>query len=143
MDYENIKKKIRLFKLLEKLKKRDLFKELNNLNLINSEINKTDSLIKKIDLIINENNSDNEKDVILAGSFKDKSKLLNVLNNQKIIAKNKKDFLFEQKSISNLKYSKKLFEKNKIKDKIKNKILILENLKELKMQQLNRKRKNR
>ena len=136
MDYENIKKKIRLFKLLEKLKKRDLFRELNNLNLINSEINKTISLIKKIDLIIHENKSKKENEIILAGYFKDKSKLLNVLNNQKIIARNKKDFLFEQKNISNLKYSKKLLEKNKIKDKIKNKILILDDLKELKMQQL-------
>ena len=34
MDYEKTKKKIRLFKLLEKIKKRDLFRELYNLNLI-------------------------------------------------------------------------------------------------------------
>ena len=143
MDYEKTKKKIRLFKLLEKLKKRDLFKELHNLNLINSEINKTDSLINKIDSLINENKSDKKENIILAGSFKDKSKLLNVLNNQKIIAKNKKDYLFEQKKISNYKYSKKLLEKNKIKDELNNKISIFENLKELKMQQLNRNRKNR
>ena len=78
MDYEKTKKKIRLFKLLEKLKKRDLFKELHNLNLINSEINKTDSLINKIDSLINENKSDKKENIILAGSFKDKSKLLNV-----------------------------------------------------------------
>ena len=106
MDYEKTKKKIKLFKLLEKLKKRDLFRELYNLNIINSEINKSDSLINKIDSLINENNSDKEEEVTLAGFFKDKSKLLNVLNNQKIIAKNKKDFLLEQKKISNSKYSK-------------------------------------
>lgn len=143
MDYEKTKKKIKLFKLLEKLKKRDLFRELYNLNIINSEINKTDSLINKIDSLINENNSDKEEEVTLAGFFKDKSKLLNVLNNQKIIAKNKKDFLLEQKKISNSKYSKKLFEKNKIKNEINNKISIFENFKELKMQHLNRNRKNR
>ena len=35
-----IKKEIRLFKLLEKLKKRDLYNHLNNVNLVNEELKK-------------------------------------------------------------------------------------------------------
>ena len=48
-----IKKEIRLFKLLEKLKKRDLYKQINNINLLNEEIKKTDDLLDKINYIIN------------------------------------------------------------------------------------------
>ena len=47
-----IKKEIRLFKLLEKLKKRDLHNHLNNLNLLNEELEKTDQLLFKINDII-------------------------------------------------------------------------------------------
>ena len=43
-----IKKEIRLFKLLEKLKKRDLFNHINNVNLLNEELEKTDQLLSKI-----------------------------------------------------------------------------------------------
>ena len=47
-----IKKEIRLFKLIEKLKKRDLYKQINNINLLNEEIKKTDDLLDKINYII-------------------------------------------------------------------------------------------
>ena len=45
---DKIKKEIRLFRLLEKLKKRDLYNHLNNVNLINEELEKTDQLLFKI-----------------------------------------------------------------------------------------------
>ena len=50
-----IKKEIRLFKLLEKLKKRDLYNHLNNVNLLNEELDKTNRLLSKINNIIQEN----------------------------------------------------------------------------------------
>ena len=143
MDSNIYKKKIKLFKLLEKLKKRDLFKEMYNLNLINSEITKTDTLIDKINLLIKENKPKIKKKILLAASYKDKSKLINILNNQKIIAKNKKDFLFQQKNSYKLKFSKKLLEKNKVKKEIKNKVTLFDTHKELELEQINIKPKNR
>ena len=50
-----IKKEIRLYALLEKLKKRDLYNHINNVNLINEEVEKTDLLLTKINSIIHEN----------------------------------------------------------------------------------------
>ena len=43
-----IKKEIRLFKLLEKLKKRDLYNHFNNINLLNEELDKTDQRAKEV-----------------------------------------------------------------------------------------------
>ncbi len=143
MNKKIFKKKIKIFKLLEKMKKRDLSKEIYNLNLINSEIGKTDSLIEKIDFLISENTTKYSKTAVLASAFKDKSKIINVLNNQKIIARNKKDFLLEQKRSANKKFSKKLLEKNKVRDEIKNKILSFDNYNELKIDQENRKAKDK
>ena len=58
---KKIKKEIRLFKLLNKLKKRDLYNHLNNVNLLNEELEKTDQLLFKIDNIIQENSGKNDK----------------------------------------------------------------------------------
>ena len=41
---DKIKKEIKLFRLLEKLKKKDLFNHLNNVNLLNDELEKTNQL---------------------------------------------------------------------------------------------------
>ena len=38
---DKIKKEIKLFSLLEKLKKRDLYNHLNNVNLLNEELERT------------------------------------------------------------------------------------------------------
>ena len=59
-----IKKEIRLFKLLEKLKKRDLYNQLNNVNLVNEELKKTDQLLAKISNIIQENNEKTDKNLL-------------------------------------------------------------------------------
>ena len=49
---DKIKKELKLFGLLEKLKKRDLFNHLNNVNLLNEELEKTNKLLSKINIII-------------------------------------------------------------------------------------------
>ena len=90
-----IKKEIRLFKLLEKLKKRDLFNHINNVNLLNEELEKNDQLLSKINDIIRENSIKTNKN-LLGATFKNKSKIINIMSNQKQVAENKKDFLLEQ-----------------------------------------------
>ena len=75
-----IKKEIRLFKLLEKLKKRDLYMHLNNASLVNEELKKTDQLLSKISKIIQENSKKNNEN-LLGATFKNKSKVINIMNN--------------------------------------------------------------
>ena len=88
---DKIKKEIRLFRLLEKLKKRDLYNHLNNVNLLNEQLEKTDQLLSKINNIIQEN-TDKTDNNILGAIFKNKSKVINIMSKQKYIAENKKDF---------------------------------------------------
>ena len=80
-----IRKEIRLFNLLEKLKKRDLYNQLNNMNLLNEELEKTDILLSKINNLIEENTQKNDRN-LLGAIFKSKSKVINVMSNQKQIA---------------------------------------------------------
>ena len=112
-----IKKEIRLFKLLQKLKKRDLHNHLNNVNLVNEELKKTDLLLSKISNIIEENSEKTNKN-LLGSIFKNKSKVINIMNNQKQIAENKKDFLLEQKNKIDLDIAKILLQKDKIEKKV-------------------------
>ena len=91
-----IKKEIRLFKLLEKLKKRDLYNQINNVNLINEELEKTDQLLSKINNIIQENTEKTDKN-LLGATFKNKSKVINIMSKQKNIAENKKEFFIRTK----------------------------------------------
>ena len=58
---DKIKKEIRLFRLLEKLKKRDLYNHLNNVNLLNEELEKTNQLLSKINNIIQDNTEKTDK----------------------------------------------------------------------------------
>ncbi len=129
-----IKKEIRLFKLIEKLKKRDLYKQINNINLLNEEIKKTDDLLDKINYIINENSQKTDEQDLLGANFKNKSKIINVMSNQKSIANNKKDYLLEQKYNSDLELAKTLLQKDKVKEKIQNKVSQYHTFKELKSQ---------
>ena len=69
-----MKKKLKLFKRLETLKRKDIFKDQQNSNLISKEITKTNNLIKKIDLIISENSQKNTNKSISAAFFKNESK---------------------------------------------------------------------
>ena len=132
-----IKKEIRLYKLLEKLKKRDLYNQINNVNLINEELKKTDLLLSKIDNIIQENNKKTNKNLIGA-TFKNKSKVINVMSKQKHIAENKKGFLLEQKNKTDLEIAKIFIQKEKIERKVHNKKLEFSDYQDLKLEITNR-----
>ena len=132
-----IKKEIRLFKLLEKLKKRDLYNHLNNVNLLNEELEKTDKLLFKINDIIDENSGKNDKN-LLGATFKNKSKVINIMTNQKQIAENKKDFLLEQKNKTDLEIMKTFVQKDKIEKKVQNKKLEFRDFQDLKFEITNR-----
>ena len=132
-----IKNEIRLFALLEKLKKRDLYKHLNNVNLINEEVEKTNLLLAKINSIIQENSEKTDKN-LLGATFKNKSKVINIMSNQKQITENKKNFLLEQKNKTDIEIAKTLFQKDKIKNKVHNKRLEYSEFQELKLENINR-----
>ena len=132
-----IKKEIRLYKLLEKLKKRDLYNQINNVNLINVELEKTDILLSKIDNIIQENNKKTNKNLIGA-TFKNKSKVINIMSKQKQIAENKKEFLLEQKNKTDLAIAKTFIQKDKVEKKIYNKRTEFSEFQDLKLEITNR-----
>ena len=132
-----IKKEIRLFKLLEKLKKRDLYNHLNNVNLLNEELEKTDQLLFKINNIIEENTKKTDEN-LLGATFKNKSKVINIMSNQKQIAENKKGFLIEQKNKTDLEIAKTFIQKDKIEKKVHNKKIQFGELKDLKLEITNR-----
>ena len=131
-----IKKEIRLFKLLEKLKKRDLYKHFNNANLLNEELEKTDQLLSKINNIIEEN-TETDKNV-LGATFKNKSKVINIMSKQKNIAENKKNYLLEQKNITDLEIAKTYIQKEKVEKKVYNKKLEFSESRDLKLEITNR-----
>ena len=132
-----IKKEIRLFRLLEKLKKRDLYNHINNVNLINEELEKTDVLLSKINNIIQDNTEKTDKR-ILGATFKNKSKVVNIMSKQKHIAENKKGFLLEQKNKTDLEIAKIFIQKDKIEKKIYNKKLEFGEFQDLKLEITNR-----
>ena len=132
-----IKKEIRLFKLLEKLKKRDLYNHLNNVNLVNEELKKNDQLLAKISNIIEENSEKTNKN-LLGAIFKNKSKVINIMNNQKQIVENKKDFLLEEKNKIDLDIAKTFIQKDKIEKKIYNKKLEFGEFQDIKLEISNR-----
>ena len=134
---DKIKKEIKLFGLLEKLKKRDLFNHLNNVNLLNEELEKTNQLLSKINNIIQENTEKTDNH-ILGATFKNKSKVVNVMSKQKYIAENKKGFLLEQKSKTDLEIAKTIIQKDKIEKKVHNKKLEFNEFRDLKLEITNR-----
>ena len=134
---KKIKKEIRLFKLLEKLKKRDLYNHLNNVNLINEELEKNNKLLSQINNIIQENTKTTDKN-LLGATFKNKSKVINIMSNQKQIAENKKDFLLEQKIKTDLQIAKIYIQKDKIEKKVQTKKLEFREFKDLKLEITNR-----
>ena len=134
---DKIKKEIKLLGLLEKLKKRDLFNHLNNLNLLNEELVKTNQLLSKIDNIIQEN-TEKTDNYILGATFKNKSKVVNVMSKQKYIAENKKGYLLEQKNKTDLEIAKIFIQKDKIEKKVYNKKLEFGESQDLKLEITNR-----
>ena len=136
-----IKKEIRLFKLLEKLKKRDLYNHFNNINLLNEELDKTDQILSKINNIIQENTKKTDNN-ILGATFKNKSKVINIMSKQKYIAENKKGYLLEQKNKTDLEIAKTIIQKDKIEKKVHNKKLEFSEFRDLKLEIKNRNFKN-
>ena len=134
---KKIKKEIRLFKLLEKLKKRDLYNHLNNVNLINEELEKNNKLLSQINNIIQENTKTTDKN-LLGATFKNKSKVINIMSKQKQIAENKKDFLLEQKNKIDLDIAKTFIQKEKIEKKVYSKKLEFGELQDIKLEIPNR-----
>ena len=134
---KKIKKEIKVFKLLEKLKKRDLYNHLNNVNLINEELKKNNKLLTQINNIIQENMKTTDKN-LLGATFKNKSKVINIMSNQKQIAENKKDFLLEQKIKTDLQIAKIYIQKDKIEKKVQTKKLEFEEFQDLKLEITNR-----
>ena len=117
-----MKKKLRLFKRLETLKKKDILKDQHQSNLISKEIIKTNDLIYKIDQIISENSKKQNGMSISGAMYKNQSNLVSTLNEQKNIANNKNDFLNEQNKICQLNIAKKNKDKKIINEKYKEKL---------------------
>ena len=134
---DKIKKEIKLFRLLEKLKKRDLYNHLNNVNLLNEELEKTNQLLSKINNIIQENAKKTDNN-IMGATFKNKSKVINIMSKQKHIAENKKSFLLEQKNKTDLEIAKIFIQKDKIEKKVHNKKLEFGEFQDLKLEITNR-----
>ena len=134
---DKVKKEIKLFKLLEKLKKRDLYNHLNNVNLLNEQLEKTNQLLSKINNIIQDNTEKTDKR-ILGATFKNKSKVINIMSKQKHITENKKGFLLEQKNKTDLEIAKIFIQKDKIEKKIYNKKLEFGEFQDLKLEITNR-----
>ena len=134
---DKIKKEIKVFRILEKLKKRDLYNHQNNANLINEELEKNNQLLSKINNIIQENTEETENN-ILGATFKNKSKVINIMSKQKYIAENKKGFLLEQKNKTDLKIAKILIQKGKIQKKVHKKKLEFGESQDLKLEITNR-----
>ena len=131
-----IKKEIKLFSLLEKLKKRDLYNHLHNVNLLNEELEKTDQLLSKINNIILENTESDKN--MLGATFKNKSKVINIMNKQKNIAENKKNYLLDQKNKTDLEIAKIYIQKEKVEKKVYNKKLEFVESRDLKLEITNR-----
>ena len=134
---DKIKKEIKLFRILEKLKKRDLYNHQNNANLINAELEKTNQLLSKINNIIQENTEETDNNV-LGATFKNKSKVINIMSKQKYIAENKKGFLLEQKNKTDLEIAKIFIQKDKIEKKIHKKKIEFDEYQDLKLEITNR-----
>ena len=95
-----MKKKIKRFQRLAKIRKKDISKDINNSNLVQNEINKNDNLIEKIKDIMEVNKNTLSNKVVDSGYFKNNAQLLITLQSQKNIAANRNKYLrAEQKTI--------------------------------------------
>ena len=99
------------------MKKKDINKDQYQSNLISKEIKKTESLIEKIEMIINENSNFKDGKFLSAAEFKNNSNLLSTLSSQKNVAINKNEFLVEQKSQFDLRIAKNNKDKKRVSEK--------------------------
>tara|TARA_B100001173_G_C15931965_1_gene523179 strand:- start:554 stop:961 length:408 start_codon:yes stop_codon:yes gene_type:complete len=112
-----VNKKLKLYRRLETLKKKDIHKDQFQSNLIFNEIKKTKSLIEKIDTIIDENSNFSDGKFLSAAVFKNNSNLLSTLASQKHVAKNKNEFLSDQKNQFDLRIAKNNKDKKRVLEK--------------------------
>ena len=112
-----MKKKLKMYRRLETLKKKDINKDQYQSNVISKEIKKTESLIEKIEMIINENSKFKDGKFLSAAEFKNNSNLLSTLASQKNVAINKNEFLVEQKSQFDLRIAKNNKDKKRVSEK--------------------------
>ncbi len=112
-----MEKKIKRFKRLATLRKRDVSKEITNSNLLENEINKNKSLIDQINIIMESSKDNCSKKIISSGFFKNNAQLLNTLQSQKDIATNRNKYLLNEKQITQQKILINNLKKNKAEEK--------------------------
>ena len=86
-----------------------------NLGVTNNDTSKIDNIIQE--------NTEKTNNNILGATFKNKSKVINIMSKQKHIAENKKGFLLEQKNKTDLEIAKIFIQKDKIEKKVYDKKL--------------------
>ena len=94
-----MEKKIKRFKRLATLRKRDISKNVANSNLLETEIVKNKKLINQIDDIMNNSKIDGKQEVINSGFFKNNAQLLTTLQSQKNIATNRNNYLLNEQKL--------------------------------------------
>ena len=112
-----MEKKIKRFKRLATLRKRDISKEISNSNLLENEINKNKDLIDQINTIMDSSKDDASKKIISSSYFKNNTQLLNTLQSQKNIATNRNKYLLNEKIITQQKILINNLKKNKAEEK--------------------------
>ena len=137
-----MKNKLKMYRRLQTLKKKDINRDQYQSNLISKEIKKTSSLIEKIDMIIDENSRFKDGRFISAAEFKNNSNLLTTLATQKNVAKNKNEFLSEQKNQFDLRIAKNNRDKKRVSEKYNDVLKLYKEELEKKNQIFIRKNKN-
>ena len=110
-------KKIKRYKRLATLRKRDVSKEIANSNLLEREISKNEDLINQINDIMNHSKVGSSQKIVNSGYFKNNAQLLSTLQSQKNIANNRNKYLLNEKRITQQKILINNLKKNKAEDK--------------------------
>ena len=103
-----MQKKIKRFQRLATIRKKDVSKEINNSNLVQSEIVKNKNLIDQINSIMETSKNNSSNKIINSGYFKNNAQLLTTLQSQKNIASNRNKYLHAEKET----IRKKIIENN-------------------------------
>ena len=114
-----LKKKIKRFERLATVRKKDVSKEINNSNLVQSEISKNESLIDQINTIMESSKNNSSNKTINSGYFKNNAQLLTTLQSQKNIASNRNKYLRTEKETIRKKIIENNFKKIKAEEKVR------------------------
>ena len=114
-----MQKKIKRFQRLATIRKKDISKEINNSNLVQSEIVKNKNLIDQINNIMETSKNNSSNKIINSGYFKNNAQLLTTLQSQKDIASNRNKYLLSEKEIIRKKLLRTISKKLKLKKKLK------------------------